>query len=126
ARRPPARRRALLRPDQPDGRDPRIEDGGRTMNRQTDLSRRQVLGLGLGCGLAAAQLQLTSADAAPPDQPKVQPQVLGPIVEEPKDPLTTFLPVAATPLVALRFVFQAGAEDDPKGKEGLAALTAAM
>ena len=38
----------------------------------------------------------------------------------------TFLPVASSPLVALRFVFRVGSQDDPKGKEGLAALTAAM
>ena len=30
------------------------------------------------------------------------------------------------PLVALRFVFRVGSQDDPPGKEGLAALTAAM
>jgi len=39
---------------------------------------------------------------------------------------TLFLPSRSTPLVALRFVFHVGSEDDPKGKEGLAALTAAM
>jgi zinc protease len=39
---------------------------------------------------------------------------------------TTFLPSEKTPLVALRFVFSVGSEDDPPGKEGLAALTAAM
>jgi zinc protease len=39
---------------------------------------------------------------------------------------TVFLPSPSTPLVALRFVFRAGSQDDPRGKEGLAALTAAM
>lgn len=39
---------------------------------------------------------------------------------------TTFLPSASSPLVALRFLFRVGSQDDPKGKEGLAALTAAM
>ena len=43
-----------------------------------------------------------------------------------KPPRTTLLPSRSTPLVALRFVFRAGSQDDPKGKEGLAALTAAM
>ncbi len=41
-------------------------------------------------------------------------------------PAATFLPSEQTPLVALRFVVQAGSQDDPQGKEGLAALTAAM
>jgi zinc protease len=39
---------------------------------------------------------------------------------------TTFLPMKTTPLIALRLVFRAGSQDDPPGKEGLAALTAAM
>jgi len=38
----------------------------------------------------------------------------------------TFLPSESTPLVAVRVIVRAGAQDDPKGKEGLAALTAAM
>ncbi len=36
------------------------------------------------------------------------------------------LPSRSTPLVALRLVLRAGSQDDPRGKEGLAALTAAM
>jgi zinc protease len=38
----------------------------------------------------------------------------------------TYLPSQSSPLVALRVVFRVGSQDDPKGKEGLAALTAAM
>lgn len=38
----------------------------------------------------------------------------------------TFLPSESSPLVALRFVFRVGSAEDPRGKEGLAALTAAM
>jgi zinc protease len=38
----------------------------------------------------------------------------------------TLLSSPANPLVALRVVFRAGSQDDPPGKEGLAALTAAM
>lgn len=38
----------------------------------------------------------------------------------------TFLPSSATPLVTLRLVFRCGSQDDPPGKEGLAALTAAV
>ena len=84
------------------------------------MSRRHVLGL--GCGLAASSLLPGSTRAEGPPK-RVD---IGTIVEEPKLPLTTFLPIASTPLVALRFVFNVGSQDDPKGKEGLAALTAAM
>lgn len=38
----------------------------------------------------------------------------------------TLLPSPASQLVALRILFHVGSADDPKGKEGLAALTAAM
>lgn len=38
----------------------------------------------------------------------------------------TYLPSASSPMVALRVVFRVGSQDDPKGKEGLAALTAAL
>ncbi|HEY0709371.1 MAG TPA: pitrilysin family protein, partial [Polyangia bacterium] len=42
-------------------------------------------------------------------------------------PIKTVLqPSATNPLVAIRLYFKVGAADDPKGKEGLAALTAAM
>ncbi len=37
-----------------------------------------------------------------------------------------FLPAKSMPLVSLRFVFRVGSQDDPLGKEGLAALTASM
>lgn len=37
----------------------------------------------------------------------------------------TFMP-SPSPLVAVRLVFRVGSQDDPRGKEGLAALTAAM
>ena len=39
---------------------------------------------------------------------------------------STLLPSRDNPLVAFRILFHAGSADDPKGKEGLAALTAAM
>ena len=38
----------------------------------------------------------------------------------------TLLPSQSSPLVALRIVLRAGSQDDPAGKEGLAALTASM
>ena len=46
----------------------------------------------------------------------------------PTPPLTSphlFLPSSTTPLVTVRVVFRCGSQDDPPGKEGLAALTAA-
>jgi zinc protease len=39
---------------------------------------------------------------------------------------TVFVPVASSPLCAVRLFFQTGSADDPKGKEGLAHLTAEM
>ncbi len=38
----------------------------------------------------------------------------------------TFLPSQSTPLAAIRLVFAVGSQDDPPGKEGLAALVAAI
>ena len=59
--------------------------------------------------------------------------VAGSAVAAPKKPgksslgvRTVFLPSPSNPLVALRVVFQVGAVDDPRGKEGLALLTAQM
>ena len=43
-----------------------------------------------------------------------------------KGPRRVTLPSPENPLVALRLLFQVGAADDPRGKGGLAALTAAM
>lgn len=42
------------------------------------------------------------------------------------EPSSLYLPSKSSPLVAIRFVFRVGSQDDPRGKEGLAALTAAM
>ncbi|HJX52714.1 MAG TPA: pitrilysin family protein [Polyangia bacterium] len=44
----------------------------------------------------------------------------------PKGPRRVTLPSPDNPLVAIRLLFQVGAADDPAGKDGLAALTAAM
>ena len=41
-------------------------------------------------------------------------------------PERVLLPAAGSPLVAVRLVFRAGSQDDPAGKEGLAALTASI
>ena len=53
----------------------------------------------------------------------------GPAVAAEDNPATVpviLLPAEGNPLVALRFVLRTGSQDDPPGKEGLAALTAAM
>ncbi len=42
------------------------------------------------------------------------------------DPEVTFLPSPTSPLVAIRVLVQTGSQNDPPGKPGLAALTAAM
>lgn len=42
------------------------------------------------------------------------------------EPDATYLPSESSPLVALRVIVKAGSQLDPPGKEGLAALTAAM
>jgi zinc protease len=47
-------------------------------------------------------------------------------VSVPQGPRTVKLPSPENPLVAIRLLFQVGAADDPAGKAGLAALTAAM
>lgn len=46
--------------------------------------------------------------------------------DEPTAAGMTVLPSESGPLVALRVIVRAGSQDDPKGREGLAALTAAM
>jgi zinc protease len=46
------------------------------------------------------------------------------VSQEPPAPV--LLPVAADPSVSFRLWFQVGSQDDPPGKEGLAAVTAAM
>jgi zinc protease len=61
--------------------------------------------------------------------PSPAPAQVGPFgfrEQAPFDPPTTYMPSRSTPLVAFRFVFKVGSQDDPVGKEGLAALTAAM
>jgi zinc protease len=87
------------------------------MSIPNDLSRRRILGL--GCGLLGGNLMARGVSAA--DRPAGPASPISVRSEN-----ATILKVASSPLVAVRFVFRAGAQDDPKGKEGLAALTAAM
>jgi zinc protease len=67
----------------------------------------------------AAQVPLEQLVAKPPPARPV-PYVALPAVEPMK---LVVLPVANKPIVSVRLVFRTGAVDDPKGKEGLTALT---
>jgi zinc protease len=84
------------------------------------LNRRRALGL--GCGLAAACM----SGQAPPTTSPGKPRPAAHPGDGPNASRTTFLPITSSPLVAIRLVFGVGSQDDPAGKEGLAALTAAM
>jgi zinc protease len=72
---------------------------------------------------AAAGLVVASLAAAAPagaaEKPAATPRKVGTV-------RTVFLPSPNNPLVAIRLYFQLGSVDDPKGKEGLAALTGDM
>jgi len=65
----------------------------------------------------------SAAAASPKTGPAKAPPAFRWAGEPPK---TVFLPSATNPLVAIRVLFRVGSVDDPKGKEGLAALTAEM
>jgi zinc protease len=66
-------------------------------------------------------LALSLAALAAPAAPLM---AQGPAPGSPR--LTTYLPSESSPLVALRVIVRAGSQNDPKGKEGLAALTASL
>ena len=72
---------------------------------------RIVLALSLGWLLLTAGSTALSAE---PGQTKVA------------DKSAILIPSPSSPLVSFRFVFRVGSQDDPSGKEGLAALTTAM
>ena len=84
-----------------------------------------MAGLGGRRARAAEEPASTSAAAAPakPAPPPKAPPAFRWAGEPPK---TVFLPSPNNPLVAIRVLFRVGSVDDPKGKEGLAALTAEM
>ncbi len=91
--------------------------------------------LAMGCATPqpvkdAADVDLSKAVAKPappepPPPPKPEPVPARPLVR-PEPMHTVLLPVADKPIVSFRLVFHAGSVDDPKGKEGLTALTAAV
>ena len=74
---------------------------------------RRALGFLVGVALTATLFSHSTHCFAQKTEPKPASSV-------------TYLPARSTPLVALRLVFRVGSQDDPKGKEGLASLTAAM
>ncbi len=82
-----------------------------------------MAGLGTRRARAAEESAPTSAAEAKPAGPLKAPPPFRWAGEPPK---TVFLPSPNNPLVAIRVLFRVGAVDDPKGKEGLAALTAEM
>ncbi|MHC5541221.1 M16 family metallopeptidase [Singulisphaera rosea] len=70
--------------------------------------------------MAAALALLWLGSPALPAEPEA------PVKSRTSRPGALLLPSKSTPLVALRFVFRVGTQDDPPGKEGLAALTASL
>jgi zinc protease len=64
-------------------------------------------------GPATAQKQMTSSSTQPTDAAKAA-------------PIASVLEPSQSPLVSFRLLFMTGAANDPAGKEGVAALTAAM
>lgn len=69
----------------------------------------------LSLGLALAAPAAAQAPAAP-----------APLAARPAADIATVLQPNRSPLVSIRILFQTGAASDPAGKEGVAALTAAM
>jgi zinc protease len=72
---------------------------------------RVILAFLLGWSISGAALRVGAAEPSPTS-------VLG--------GGAVLIPSPSNPLVSFRFVFRVGSQDDPKGKEGLAALAAAM
>ncbi len=89
-------------------------------------TRLAVLALAAGC----ASSKPAPSRAPPPPPPEVKAMAAplpAPSVGAPKfGGKLVQVPSANTPLVVVRVAFQAGSIDDPKGKEGLTALTARM
>jgi zinc protease len=83
------------------------------------MTRTRRAPLGWAMALALAPLAI-------PTVPALAQGVPGGGPGESKTPAPLLLASKGTPLVALRLVFRVGSQDDPRGKEGLAALTASM
>jgi zinc protease len=88
--------------------------------------RTRPVGAALAAAAVAAVFVLTVAAPTARAQSRRREEYPGRPPSPPVRSPTTFLPSRSSPLVALRFVFLVGSADDPLGKEGLAALTAAL
>jgi zinc protease len=66
------------------------------------------------------------AGAAKIEPPAAQPAPAGPLPSGQLDAAQVVLQKSASPLINIKLLFNAGSAHDPAGKEGLAALTAAM
>jgi zinc protease len=97
----------------------------RTFARSRWMMVSVLLMAGLGARRGRAATEAAKSDAGPE-------QAAGPLKAPPPfrwagaPPRTVFLPSTSNPLVAIRVLFRTGSVDDPKGKEGLASLTAEM
>lgn len=102
------------------------------------LRRRAIVGLSLLMLAALLTNPLFGQEANPPQQTGIKPPtatrasevmpasapapVMPPVVES----IPSVLQVNRSPLISFRILFMTGAASDPEGKEGVAALTAAM
>jgi zinc protease len=89
------------------------------------VKRALLFALLSGCATTSAVVE-----APPAPAPVVQPRAPLPVAPVPYTPLPAVepmklvvLPVPNKPIVSVRLVFRTGSVDDPKGKEGLTALT---
>lgn len=87
------------------------------------MKAMRVLGIGLVASLTSGVVLSAPARAAEKPAAKTAARSAAGKVGTVR---TVFLPSPGNPLVAIRVYFQLGSVDDPKGKEGLASLTADM
>lgn len=87
----------------------------------------RLAALALAAGCASSRPAPTRAPPPAPEVKSLAAPLPAPSVGAPKlGGKLVSVPSANTPLVVIRIAFQAGSIDDPKGKEGLTALTARM
>lgn len=82
--------------------------------------------LALAIFLAASTLGCPKRGADSDGRAKPKPTTAGGLVRTSATPVVVALPEPGNPVVAIRLVFRTGSVDDPKGKEGLADLTATV
>ncbi len=122
----------LFHADQPHRRHPEGGQMSAARSRTMIVSLLLMAGLGARRGRAATDAAKATAASAAASSDDADAKPAGPLKAPPPfrwagaPPKTVFLPSATNPLVAIRVLFRTGSVDDPKGKEGLAALTAEM